>query len=410
MSDDMGRFPRGFSRATRFPWPLVRADKLVELQYGKALPENRRSPGSVPVYGTNGRCGWHDEALHRGPGVILGRKGMGPLGVEWSASDYWVIDTAYSVRQLVPDLDLRFFYYLVKYTGLNHLKDGTSNPSLTRDSFGSQLLPFPPHAEQRRIAASLAKLDDKIDVDRRIAETLEEIARTLFKSWFVEFDPVRGSVTLPDDIQALFPDRLVDSPLGPVPDGWGVAQLGSVASINQRTLKAKELPESVLYVDISSANGGVAHATDLPREQAPSRARRGVQHGDTVVSTVRPERGAHFLALHPPERLIVSTGFATLTPTSVPWSFLYSAVCRPEVFERLGALASGAAYPAIRPATIAGLPVVLPPQNLSEAYHTIAAPLLERVGLATEESSTLGELGDSLLPKLISGEIRLGAA
>ena len=78
-----GLFPRGFSATTRFPWPLVRADELVILNYGKALCEGDRKPGNVPVYGTNGPCGWHDTPIREGPGVILGRKGQGPLGVEW---------------------------------------------------------------------------------------------------------------------------------------------------------------------------------------------------------------------------------------------------------------------------------------------------------------------------------------
>lgn len=100
VSTDAGIFPRGFSRNTKFAWPLVAASTVVELVYGEGLTEQHRRPGSIPVYGTNGRCGWHDTPLTKGPGVILGRKGMGHLGVEWCEKDFWVIDTAYYVRTL----------------------------------------------------------------------------------------------------------------------------------------------------------------------------------------------------------------------------------------------------------------------------------------------------------------------
>ena len=88
---------------------MIRADRLVTLRYGKGLVESERGHGGVPVYGTNGRCGWTNKPLTSGPGVILGRKGMGNLGVEWCDNDFWVIDTAYYVEPTNPDLDLRYF-------------------------------------------------------------------------------------------------------------------------------------------------------------------------------------------------------------------------------------------------------------------------------------------------------------
>lgn len=158
------------------PWPLVRASSVFELKYGRALVESSREPGRVPVYGSNGRTGWHDSPLFHGPGVVLGRKGMGNLGVEWVDGDFWVIDTAYSL-DAADGADLKFAYYLIGYVGLNHLKDGSSNPSLTRETFGAQLFPFPPLEEQRRIAAILVSLDDLIGVGRAQIARLEALAR-----------------------------------------------------------------------------------------------------------------------------------------------------------------------------------------------------------------------------------------
>src|SRR5258707_15544 len=147
-----GIYPRGFSVSQSWPWPVVKSEDIVHLNYGKALRDADRQLGKIPVYGTNGQCGWHNKALTTGPGVILGRKGQGPLGVEWCDSDFWVIDTAYFVTLKTDQFDLRYFYYLVKYIGLNHLKDGTSNPSLSRGTFSDLLLPMPPLQIQRAIS------------------------------------------------------------------------------------------------------------------------------------------------------------------------------------------------------------------------------------------------------------------
>jgi type I restriction enzyme, S subunit len=152
-------YPRGFAQSTDWKWPLVPARQLVTLNYGRALKSDTRRPGNVPVYGTNGQCGWHDVPLSKSPGLILGRKGQGPLGVEWCATDFWVIDTAYYVSTLSPDVSLKYLYHLIKYVGLNHLKDGTSNPTLSRDVFGSQLFPLPSLAEQKAITEALDALD-----------------------------------------------------------------------------------------------------------------------------------------------------------------------------------------------------------------------------------------------------------
>ena len=232
-----GIYPRGFSLKTRWPWPLVKATENVSLNYGKALRDDERNAGRIPVYGTNGRCGWHDSPLANGPGVILGRKGQGPLGVEWCDSDFWVIDTACYVTRKSPHINLKYFYHLVKYIGLNHLKDGTSNPGLSRDTFGSLLLPMPPLKEQQAIACILGALDDKIELNRRMNRTLEGIARALFQSWFVDFDPVRAKAAgqtpagLAPRLSDLFPDSFQQSELGEIPAGWRVRPIGDVVQV-----------------------------------------------------------------------------------------------------------------------------------------------------------------------------------
>ena len=170
---------KGFQGELR--WPLVRIGEVAALHYGKALTASSRRPGDVRVYGSNGQCGWHDTPLGAGPTVILGRKGQGPLGVEWCPWPFWVIDTAYHVTVDVQRIDLRYFYFLTKFIGLNHLKDGTSNPSLSRDVFGRQGVPLPPPPVQRRIAGILSAYDELIENCQRRIRILEATARTLYR-------------------------------------------------------------------------------------------------------------------------------------------------------------------------------------------------------------------------------------
>ncbi len=242
-----GIYPRGFAISEPWPWPLVKSGEIVQLNYGKALREAERQPGEIPVYGTNGQCGWHNKALAPGPGVILGRKGQGPLGVEWCDSDFWVIDTAYFVTAKTDQLDLRYFYYLVKYIGLNHLKDGTSNPSLSRDTFADLLLPLPSLEIQRAISRHLHALDRKIELNRRMNQTLEATARAIFKSWFVDFDPVRvksngkPSAAFSPRVLNFFPATFDDSPIGKIPTGWQARPIGKLTRVvggNTRGLRS----------------------------------------------------------------------------------------------------------------------------------------------------------------------------
>ncbi|MCL4198385.1 MAG: restriction endonuclease subunit S [Phycisphaerales bacterium] len=277
----------------------------------------------------------------------------------------------------------------------------------------------PPPAEQHAIAAVLGALDDKIEVNRKQARVLEGIARAVFNSWFVDFDPVRrkaaGEPTgLPDDIAALFPDRLVDSPMGEVPEGWRDGTLGDVAEFNARTLSRSDPldAEYLDYIEISQVmRGNIGQIVRYAIGSEPSRAKRRLTHGDTVMSTVRPDRGAYFLCLNPTETLIASTGFAVMTATEGDWAFLYIAATAPGVITELGRLADGGAYPAVRPEVIAGLPLVLPPDvSPRRAFHTFASPLLERAHIGRMQTASLAALRDALLPKLISGELRIADA
>ena len=317
--------------------------------------------------------------------------------------------------KVIPEFIVYFFR---SHEGQHKLLANTSQtgvPSIAQPVtyLRSIRIPLPPLAEQKAIAAVLGALDDKIELNRRMNATLEAMARALFQSWFVDFDPVRAQldgrppVGLDPATAALFPAHFEHGEDGLLPVGWRHSSIEELCEINGWTLSKSDDLETLEYVEISEVSrGNIANIATYPRGEEPSRARRRLRHGDTVLSTVRPDRGSYFLALNPPENRVASTGFAVLTPTKAPWSFIHAALTLPEVSDHLGQMADGGAYPAVRPEIIGAMKVAMPDEpNILEAFHRLCAPLFEQSEANRTQSRTLATLRDTLLPKLLSGEL-----
>jgi type I restriction enzyme S subunit len=176
------------------------------------------------------------------------------------------------------------------------------------------------------------------------------MARAIFKSWFVDFDPVRAKAEgrEPEGMDAataaLFPCKFRDSELGEIPVGWKVKAIGDVSVSNHKSIGKDYAHPEIEYVDISSVDPGRITSTSVySLAEAPSRAKRLVRDGDTIWSCVRPNRRSYAIILEPTDNLVVSTGFVTLTATEVPFSFLYLSVTTSQFVEYLTLRADGAA-------------------------------------------------------------------
>lgn len=237
--------------------------------------------------------------------------------------------------------------------------------------------------EQEAIGRVLGTLDDKIELNRRMSETLEAIARLLFEAWFINADDAQE---------------------------WETGSLADFASLNPEAWSRDNRPAEIRYVDLANTKWGRIEATMVyARDDAPSRAQRVLRRGDTIIGTVRPGNGSY--ALIPQDGFTGSTGFAVLRPLKAAYTeFVYLAATAPASIEMLSHLADGGAYPAVRSEVVATTPVVKPPAELLERFSHLAAPLLEKVAHNERESRTLAELRNTLLPRLISGEIRVKSA
>lgn len=261
--------------------------------------------------------------------------------------------------------DFRFVFYQLLHarSELQSLATGAAQQNLSGTLIKSLKFPYPPLPEQRAIAHILGTLDDKIELNRRRNQTLEAMARALFKDWFVDFGPVHAKMEvreayLPADLWQLFPDRLDDEGK---PEGWRCATPASFASLNPESWTKKNAPHEIRYVDLSNTKQGtIEGAARMPWSEAPSRAQRVLRPGDTIVGTVRP--GNKSVALIADEGMTGSTGFAVLRPQEKYFrDFVFLAATSPENIERLSHLADGAAYPAVRPDVVLASPVTVPP-------------------------------------------------
>lgn len=309
--------------------------------------------------------------------------------------------------------DFRYLYYALieSRRQLKSLASGAAQQNLSGKLMREFILPFPDLPVQQRIADILGKLDDKIELNRRMNRTLEKLAAAIFKSWFIDFGPVHAKAegrdpNLPAEIADLFPDTFEDSDLGPIPKGWLVTSLKDLADVNAKSIK-KDYPHTrIRYADISSVNqGSLDQTTIYDLAVAPSRAKRLVQSGDTIWSCVRPNRKAYLYIDRPADNLVVSTGFAVLSPRIVPASYLHQWVTTQTFVDYLTAYATGAAYPAVKADTLENAKMLLPGRDILKVFHNLIDPLRARIAHNQRQNRSLIGLRDTLLPKLISGRV-----
>jgi len=208
---------------------------------------------------------------------------------------------------------------------------------------------------------------------------------------------------------ALFPDSFEESELGLVPRGWRVGTLADLSVLNPESWTAKNHPDTVAYIDLANAKDNeIAAVTDFAFDDAPSRARRVLRTGDTIVGTVRPGNRSFAFIHEPASNLTASTGFAVLRPSVVAnTEFVYLAVTQDNSIEHLAHVADGGAYPAVRPDVVSGLQCIVADKLVLDTFHDVAASLLAKVAKNQSQAQTLATLRDTLLPRMISGQLRL---
>ena len=391
----------------------------IELKRGYDLPQQDRRPGVVPLVSSSGVTDHHAEAMAKGPGVVTGR--YGTLGqVFYIEEDFWPLNTTLYVRDFKGN-DPRFISYFLRGLDFLAYSDKAAVPGLNRNHLHQARVVVPTDvAEQRAIAHILGTLDDKIELNRRMSETLEAMARVLFKSWFVDFDPVRAKMEgrdpgLPQALADLFPARLVDSELGEIPEGWGAKPIGGLAEIVGGSTPKTERAEYweggthhwVTPKDLSGLSMPVLLNTERKITDAGlAQVSSGLLPTGTVLLSSRAPIGYLAIAEMP---VAINQGFIGMKPRpGISDLFLlrWAAAAHDEIVS----YANGSTFLEISKSAFRPILAIAPPTSIMDDFDRLSRPMYRKVVEHERESRTLATLRDALLPKLISGEVRMGNA
>ena len=408
-------------------WPLRSLGELTINHDGKRKPvkESERKPGSYPYYGASGVVDFVDGYLFDGCHLLIGEDGENlrtrqtPIAF-LADGKFWVNNHAHIVTGN-DNADTRYLLYALLNADISSYLTGAVMPKLTQGNLNRIQLPCPPREIQEAIVSILGALDNRIALLRETNATLEAIAQALFKSWFVDFDPVRAKsqglapTGMDEATAALFPDGFEESEIGEMPRGWSVLPVGdAVECVGGATPDTKDErywspPEHAWTTpkDLSGMASPVLLRTER-RISAPGLARigSGLLPAGTLLMSSRAPIGYLAIAQLP---LAVNQGYIAMLPGGrlPPLYLLFW--CRQNM-ELIKARANGSTFMEISKKAFRPIPALVPPVQAVAAFEDIASRLFARIVENERQAQTLATLRDTLLPRLISGQLRLPEA
>jgi type I restriction enzyme S subunit len=380
----------------------------ISLEYGKAIRGYQNAVAPYRVFGSNGPIGWTESALASGPGVILGRKGA-YRGVQFSRDPFFVIDTAYYVKPKT-ELDMRWLYYAIIHHKLGEIDDGSPIPSTTRAAVYVRDVDVPTFPEQHAIAATLSALDDKIKLNRRMNETLEAMARALFRDWFVDFGPTRAKMAgttpyLSPDLWSLFPDRLDDAGK---PEGWQEKPLDEIANfLNGLALQkfpGENEANSLPVIKIAELRNGITAKSNRASRKVPSQY--VIQDSDFLFSWSGSLLAKFWTG---GEGALNQHLFKVSSDRYPAWFFSEWVQHHLEEFQLIAA-SKATTMGHIQRGHLKAATTICPPDPTIERLGDMMAHLINRMIHNELETRTLAQTRDLLLPRLMSGELRVSEA
>lgn len=404
-------------------WHQGRLGEFVELKRGYDLPKQDRSEGRVPIVSSSGPSGWHNEFRVKAPGVVTGR--YGTLGqVFYVKEDFWPLNTTLYVRDFKGN-DPKFTSYFLRTVDFLSCSDKAAVPGVNRNHLHQISVILPPIEEQRAIAHILGTLDDKIELNRRMNETLEAMARALFKSWFVDFDPVRAKAQgqtppgMDPTTAALFPSEFQPSALGPIPKGWQLSTLkhettkiGSGAT--PRGGKSAYIEDGIALIrsqnvyDSQFVWNGLARITD----EAASKLDGVTVESDDVLLNITGASILRTCVVEPealPARVNQHVAIVR-AKVRIFARYIHFHLLNPRTKDYLMGMDAGASRQAVTKGHIESVPVVVPPEPVLARFDELMRPMFSAVGINNAQSRRLADARDVLLPRLLSGELSVAQA
>ena len=314
--------------------------------------------------------------------------------------------------------DQKFLFYSLKTKNFaNHCissAQGSANQaSITLNDIHDFMVPNFSLAEQQKISNFFSNIDDKIELNQKMNETLEEIAKTLFKSWFIDFDPVRAKAEgrptgLSKEISDLFPDDFEDSELGEIPRGWSKSIITDIANKISEKYKKDEDWSNEKLIDLSRMPSNSISLTSHGRGDELSTSVCKFKKYDFLFGSIRPY--FYKAGICPYDGVSNTSVFILRAKKSYDKEFMYFYSSNDVTFERSVQYSDGTKMPVIKWDDYKEFPFALPNEDLRKQFSSIINPVVDKIILNIHEQKVLSEVRDTLLPRLISGELLISDA
>lgn len=369
---------------------FISAEKDAALHKGKL----RRHDIVLTTRGTVGNVAYFDDSIQHEH--IRINSGM----VIFRAQD----------QELYPRYLYMFLRSSMFRAQVEALRTGSAQPQLPIRDINRVEIPIPPFKEQQAIACILGALDDKIELNRKMDRTLEAMAQSIFKSWFVAFDPVRAKVEsrdpgLPQKIADLFPDSFEDTELGEIPEGWAVGTLGEVAEHPRRVVQPDQIEPDTPYIALEHMPRRCIALSDWGTAEGLESNKFRFKTGEILFGKLRPY--FHKVGVAPVDG-VCSTDIMVVAPRSSHWfGFVLAHISSVPFVEYTNASSTGTKMPRTSWSDMARYQVVIPSKPLAESFTNQINPIVDRIISSIHESRTLAALRDTLLPKLLTGEMKI---
>ncbi len=409
-------------------WVQRLLGELTENFDGVRVPvkESDRRPGPYPYYGASGVVDYVDDFLFDGEYLLIAEDGENlrtrttPIAF-LARGKFWVNNHAHIVRGN-READTRFLMYALSTTDISGYLTGSTMPKLTQGNMNRIPVRTPPLTEQRAIANILGTLDGQIELHHKQNETLESMASALFKAWFVDFEPVRAKIEgrwqrghslpgLPEQLYDIFPNRFVASEVGEIPEGWEVGRFSDVVEIIGGGTPKTSISEywngdipwfSVVDTPISSDVFVVQTEKSITQAGLAGSSVRLITKGTTIISA----RGTvGNLAIAGRDMTFNQSCYGLRGKNGSGSYFVF--LSAQHMVEQLKAMAHGSVFSTITRQTFEAVQAVLPTEMVLQQFELYAARFFDPILSNVNGSRALAQLRDNLLPKLISGELRV---
>lgn len=373
-------------------WKTEQLGNLITIKYGK--DHKKLKDGPFPVYGSGGIMRFVDTAIYNKPSLLLPRKGS-LNNIMFTDKPFWTVDTMFWSIIDESKIEPKFLYYAMCKKNLVALNVGTSVPSLTVPVLEDVSIPYPPIPIQRKIAGILSALDSKIENNNKINANLEAQAQALFKSWFVDFTP--------------FKDKpFVDSELGPIPQGWKVGKLGDYVEIKRggspRPIQKFLASQGLNWLKISDATSTQSPFIFNIKEKIIIDGLKKtvfLKAGSLVLSNSATPCIPKFLSIDS----CIHDGWLYFPHSQLPENYLY--LFFKLMRNNLVSKANGSVFLNLKTDIVKNQVFAFSGEEIYNSFDKIIAPLFKEIENLTYETFQLSALRDTLLPKLMSGEIKL---